>query len=146
MKEEEVVKVRGTWTLHTLADTRRPSSEDNRQAATAFLEELRRRRAGDDTAGTQTAADSGDAPAGKPTFRKPTARTGGDGARGAAAARPAPEGLPPGLHIAEECLAGSGRRRRPDAPGVALVSAQAAKEANASKKRGAVCLGMEEDE
>jgi hypothetical protein len=107
--ESELAKARSKWSLHSLADVRTASSEENRRAAAALFQELQKRRSG--TLGTVAAeaAVAADQPC-KPTFRRPVGSSGGSVApHDGQSARP----LAMGGRMMQECLVGSVPRRRP---------------------------------
>lgn len=142
LTETALAAVRSKWTLHSLADVQTTSSQDNQRAAASLFDELRKRREGGGAAataapeGASQADSSPTAAPGKPTFRRPPPRELAAEAaeRRAAGARM----LSPGVFVAEECLAGVGRKKPSD------TAVQPPRRSAPPSKVRAVCAGMED--
>jgi len=108
----ELEKARSSWSLHSLADVRTMSSDENRRAAARLLVDLRKRRNATSDS-TEVAPAAGDEGPCKPKFRKRSVVLGDDSTQHTSVtdgkdSRP----LAGGGRVMQECLAGSGPRRR----------------------------------
>jgi hypothetical protein len=115
-------KARSKWSLHSLADVRTMSSDENRRAAAALLVDLRKRRtASSDPAGAESIGNN-EGPC-KPQFRKRSMVLGDDSMQRTPVLDSKARPLAGGGRVMQECLAGSGPRRRDvTAAGKSLLS------------------------
>lgn len=139
LSTEELGQAQARWALHSLAEVPRTSSQENLRAAAALFEELRRRReaAAPAEAAVPPGAGAPEEPTleatgapSRPTFRR---RPGGKqpGPLGAGPEEEPASGRrtatsAPGTFIAEECMVGVARRRRPLAATAPLPTEAAA--------------------
>lgn len=160
----ELAEARARWTLHSLANVKQTSSKVNQEIATTLFNELRWRResheAGASITLPATDADTGNDLAtcsDRPMFQRSAPRhdAGNCMAPSTSSATMVSivrNGGRPGEHVAKECVAGMGQRRKATESASSLTTEGACVDSGApqSRKRvpvrGTVCTALDEFE